>query len=99
MAIMEYPFRCGYRHDSRFYLGCRNNSKPGNENWYFAHAEGRLLGYDKRYHQSIGSFGPDGFTPAGQRPGERFRGDLRYLTNRWQYIDSEYLTFPGGVYN
>jgi len=98
-ALMEFPIRWGYRHNSRFYVACRNESKPGNERWYYDHAQGRLLGYDQHYHQQIGSFGPDRFTPAGQQPAERFQGELRYLTNRWQYLESDYLPFPGGVYS
>src|SRR5262249_49646097 len=97
-ALMEFPVRWGYRHNSRFYVGCGNESKPGNERWIFDRARGRLLGYDARYHQQIGSFGPDGFAPTGQPAPERFRGELRYLTNRWQYIDSDYLVFPGAMY-
>jgi len=97
-AIMETPLHWGYRHNSRFYVECGNGSKPGNERWYYDHAQGRLLGYDKYYHQFLGSFGPDGFSPAGQQPAERFRGEFRYRNNRWQYLESEYLALPDGVY-
>ena len=75
-----------------------NNSKPGNEGWYFDHAQGLLSGYDRYYHQSLGSFGPDGFTPAGEQPGEPFSGKLRFITNSQQYITDEYLSLPGGLY-
>src|SRR5262249_21688972 len=30
-VLLEFPSRWGYRHNSRFYVGCGNNSKPGNE--------------------------------------------------------------------
>ena len=74
------PLHWSYRSRARFYVEYENDSKPGNEVWYFDQAEGRLVGYDESYHQLVGRFGPDGFTPAGVRPGERFHGELRYLT-------------------
>src|SRR5262249_17261421 len=78
---MERPhFYWSYRNPGRFYAEYKNDSKPGNEVWYFDLAEGRLVGYDRSYHQLLGRFGPDGFTPASVRPGERFRGELRYFT-------------------
>ena len=79
-APMEMPLHWSYRSRGRFYVEYENDSKPGNEVWYFDQAEGRLVGYDKSYHQLVGRFGPDGFTPAGVRPGERFHGELRYRT-------------------
>ena len=79
-ALMEMPLHWSYRSRGRFYVEYENDSKPGNEVWYFDQAEGRLVGYDESYHQLVGRFGPDGFTPAGVRPGERFHGELRYLT-------------------
>jgi hypothetical protein len=66
--------------------------------WYYAHAQRRLLGYNGYFHHFLGSFGPDGFTPADRRPGEPFTGELRYGTNRWGYLTAEYLAFPSGVY-
>ena len=77
---MEMPLHWSYRNRGRFYVEYENDSKPGNEVWYFDQAEGRLVGYDRSYHQLVGRFGPDGFTPAGVRPGERFHGELRYRT-------------------
>jgi hypothetical protein len=77
---MEMPLHWSYHSRGRFYVEYANDSKPGNEVWYFDQAEGRLVGYDKSYHQLVGRFGPEGFTPAGVRPGERFHGELRYLT-------------------
>ncbi len=97
-TMLEWPAHWGYRNNSRFYVVCRNDSKPGNERWYFDHAERRLLGYDAHHHHVLGSFGPDGFKPASERPGDPFRWNLRYMTNRWRDMASEYLTFPGGVY-
>ena len=95
---METPLDWSYRNSGRFYVECRNDSKPGTERWFYAPAQGRLLGYDAYYHQLLGSFGPDGFAPAGRQPGERFQGELRYRSSRWQAQALEYLAFPGGVY-
>ena len=69
MAAMETPLHWSYRNRGRFYVEYKNDSKPGNEVWYFDQAEGRLVGYDRSYHQLVGRFGPDGFTPAGVRRG------------------------------
>jgi hypothetical protein len=96
-APMEMPLHWSYRNRGRFYVEYQNDSKPGNEVWYFAQAEGRLVGYDKSYHQLVGRFGPDGFTPAGVRPGERFHGELRYRTRGLWYAQTS-LVFSDGVY-
>jgi hypothetical protein len=95
---METPLHWSYRNSGRFYVECTNASKPGNELWYYDQAEGRLVGYDRSYHQLLGSFGPDGFTPASLPPGEPFHGELRYRTNRWQAGKLEYLAFSDGMY-
>jgi hypothetical protein len=98
MSGMGWPRHRSYRNHGRFYVEYENDSKPGREEWFFVPAEGRLLGYDAQYHQVLGSFGPDGFAPAGQPPGERFPGELRYLTRLWDAVPPPYLTFPGAVY-
>jgi hypothetical protein len=98
-TFFEWPTHWGYRHNGRFFVQCANESKPGSERWYYDHLQGRLLGYDGYYHHFLGSFGPNGFTPAGQPPGKSFPGDLRFMTNRWQYILTEFLILPGGVYD
>lgn len=98
-TFLEWPIHWGYRHNGRFYVQFQNETKPGSERWYYDHLQGRLIGYDGYYHHELGSFGPDGFTPPGQTSGERFRGTLRFGTNRWQYLTAEYLIFPGGVYD
>jgi hypothetical protein len=82
-----------------FYVAYGNETSPGRESWFYVPAQGRLVGYDDDFHQLLGSFGPDGFIPAGQPPGERFRGDLRYFTTLWHVIPPLYLAFPGGVYD
>jgi hypothetical protein len=96
---MDEPLHRSYRNHCRFYVEYTNDSKPGNEVWYFDQAEGRLVGYDKSFHQLVGRFGPDGFTPAGVRPGERFHGELRYDTWRWGGGPRPpYLVCSDGVY-
>jgi hypothetical protein len=87
-----------YRNSGRFYVRCINDSKPGNERWYYDHARGRLFGYDVSYHQLLGSFGPDGFSPAGRESQERFLGEFRYRCAPTMAKPSEYLIFPGRVY-
>ncbi len=75
---MENPLSWSYRNSGRFYVECRNGTRPAKERWYYDQAQGRLVGYDVYYHQLVGSLGPNGFTPAGAQLGERFQGELRY---------------------
>jgi hypothetical protein len=98
LTLLDVPVHWGYRHNARFYVECANDTKPAGERWFFDHAQGRLLGYDAYYHHSLGSFGPEGFTPAGRQPVDRFPNQLLFITNRSQYITTEYLAFPDGVY-
>ena len=79
-APMEMPLHWSYRSRGRFYIEYENDSKPGNEVWYFDQAEGRLVGYDRSYHQLVGRFGPGRFYSGRRAPGERFHGELRYRT-------------------
>jgi hypothetical protein len=97
-VAMDTPVHWSYRNRGRFYVEHKNDSKPGNEVWYFDQAEGRLVGYDTSFHQLLGRFGPDGFTPAGARPGEHFHGELRYRTNSWYAVTNHYLVCSDGVY-
>jgi hypothetical protein len=97
-SFFEWPVHWGYRHNGRFYVQLSNDSSPGNERWYFDHSEGRLLGFDAYYHNYLGSFGPDGFAPPEREPGTRFSGELRYITNRGQYLTGEYLVLADGVH-
>jgi hypothetical protein len=97
-AFMETPLHDSYRNSGRFYVRCLNDSTPGNERWYYAAPEGRLLGYDKYYHHFLGSFGPDGFTPADQQPPDRFPREIRHRTTTWRALPQKYLAFPSGAY-
>ena len=74
LAGLNWPKFRSYRNRGRFFVEYFNRTLPGKELWWYAAAEGRLLGYDDDFHQFIGSFGPDGFVPAGQQSGERFPG-------------------------
>jgi hypothetical protein len=96
---LDWPHHRSYRNPGRYYMRYYNESTPSNEAWFYAPHEGRLLGYDEDYHQFLGSFGPDGFVPAGQRPGERFRGQPRCPTRLWDVIPPAYLVFSDGVYD
>jgi hypothetical protein len=54
-----------YRHRSRFFLAWDVTADTA---WYFWRTYGRLVAFDVRNHQIVGSLGPDGFVP-GSRPG------------------------------
>ena len=97
-ADLEGPTFKSYRNSGRFYTKCINDSKPGREVWYFDQLSGRLLGYDGLLHQSLGSFGPDGFALPGRPSLTRFPGELRHLTFRWLAARVDFLAFPGAVY-
>jgi len=93
------PLDWSYRNSGRFYVPCNNDSMPGDEIWFYDQSRRRLFGFDPILHYSLGSFGPDGFTPPGKQPGECFQGELCYQTTRWQSDSQRFLAFPGGVYS
>ncbi len=93
LAGLNWPKYRSYRNRGRYFVEYFNRSLPGKELWWYAAAEGRLLGYDDNFHQFIGSFGPDGFVPAGQQSGERFPGEQIYPTRGWDVIPPSYLIF------
>lgn len=97
-AGMETPLHWSYRNSGRFYVECTNDSKPDDEIWYYDQSERRLFGFDDVMHQSLGSFGPDGFTPPGGNPGASFSGELIYRSTRWQANSQKFLAFPEAVY-
>ena len=43
-TTMEAPLFWSYRNSGRFYVECRNDTRPGNERWYYDQAQGRLVG-------------------------------------------------------
>jgi hypothetical protein len=76
-----------------------NQTMTGGGRWHFVPAQGRLVGYDRRRRLPSGSYGPDGFAPAGEPPRDRFPGGLLYKTRLWEAFSTEFLAFPGGVYD
>jgi hypothetical protein len=98
LVSVDWPVHQSYRSPGRFYVRYYNASTPGNEVWFYAPDQGRLLGYDEDFRQFLGSFGPDGFVPAGDEPGARFAGELHYPTRLWETLPPNFLVFPGGVY-
>src|SRR5262249_48043060 len=99
MSGAEWPRTSSYRNPGRFYVGYENDSRPSREEWFYVPEQGRVLGYDEDYHQFLGSFGPDGFAPAGQAPGDRFQGRFWCPPRLWEAFSPPYLAFPGGVYD
>jgi hypothetical protein len=97
-AFMETPIHGSYRHSGRFYVPCKNDSVPSQEIWYFDQKRRLLVGYDMIMHQSLGSFGPDGFSQPGQPAGAGFAGNLLYRSERWHGLYREYLALPEAVY-
>ncbi len=95
---METPLYESYRNSGRFYVLCANDSKPGRERWFYDQEQHRLHGYHKVYNHFLGSFGPTGFTPAGEQLGESFQGDLCHRRTRWFAFDRDLLAFPRAVY-
>jgi hypothetical protein len=102
---MTAPYQFGaraklrsYRSWNRFYIEHRNPTRPGNEDWYFAPQERRLLGYDRQTKRLIGSIGPDGFVAPDGQPKERFKGHPYHASNFPMASTPDYLAFPGGVY-
>jgi hypothetical protein len=95
---VDLAVRRSYRSGNRTLVKHGNDTKPANENWWYVPDEGCLVGYDKFTKRPIGSFGPDGFAPAGTRPTARFEGPLFHYSNFPEAIARDYLAFPGGVY-
>jgi hypothetical protein len=88
-----------YRLYDRVFLPVPSHSSVA-ERWYYVVDEARLVGFDKQSKQSIGSFGPDGFAPAGRESGEQFQGVLRYRHGYFMAAlgSPDVLPFGEGVY-
>jgi hypothetical protein len=94
------PFRFrSYRNTGRAFVKYENETLVGEERWFYVPEEGRLVGYDAKHCLRIGSYGPDGFVPAGEEPRGRFPGELAYHTDLWDVDAPDCLGFPGGVYD
>jgi hypothetical protein len=94
----NWPRTRSYRNNNRAVVKYGNETKPGNQEWWYVPSRGRLLGYDKQSNQLLGSFGPDGYLPPDQPSGQRFQGELFYISQFYMAKVSPYLAFPGGVY-
>jgi hypothetical protein len=94
-----WPKTRSYRNWNQSLVKYGNESKPGNEEWWYVPSRGRLLGYDKQSKQPLGSFGPDGFLPPDDSSGESFRGDLAFVSQFYSSRVAPYLAFSGGVYS
>src|SRR5262249_54711253 len=93
-----WPKSRSYRNSNRALVKYGNETKPGNEEWWYVPDRGRLVGYDKQSNQLIGSGGPDGFLSGDERSGQRFVGELSHLSQVYMSRIAPYLAFPGGVY-
>jgi hypothetical protein len=95
------PRTRSYRSPGRFLVEFGNESKPGDEAWWYVPPEGRLLGYDRTTKHFLGSFGPDGYCPPEEHPGGRFQGELLscFTVFYLAWNGDDYLVFPGGVYD
>jgi hypothetical protein len=94
----EWTKTRSYRSSNELPVKYGNETKPGNENWWYVPDQGRLLGYDKHSNLLIGSFGPDGFAAPDEQPRERFEGEIYHISQAYFSRVKDYLAFPGGVY-
>jgi hypothetical protein len=92
------PKTRSYRQPNRFRLEYANETHPGGEEWWYVPERGRVLGYNEKTKQFLGSFGPDGFVPPDEQPRERFQGEVAHGSVLYLAIAPPYLAFPGGVY-
>jgi hypothetical protein len=95
---VDLAVRRSYRSWNRSMVKHANDTKPGNENWFYVPDQGWLIGYDKLTKRSIGAFGPNGFVRAGEQPPARFQGPLFHASNFPEAQARDYLAFPQGVY-
>jgi hypothetical protein len=87
-----------YRGHNRFLLEFKNETTPSTEAWWYAVAQGRVLGYDKQTKRLIGSFGPEGFVGPGQPAGARFKGEPALISQPNQAWARYPLAFPDGAF-
>jgi hypothetical protein len=97
-ARVDLTRRRSYRSCNRSVVRYANETKPGNEVWWYVPGRGLLLGYDAQSKRPVGSFGPDGFAPPGRQPAGRFGGEPYHVSWFPQALAQDYLAFPGGVY-
>jgi hypothetical protein len=87
-----------YRSWRRFHIEHRNPSRLPSEDWFYVPDKGRLLGYNRGTKLLIGSFGPDGFVPAGEPTADRFEGEVFHGSAFPKANTPDYLAFPKAVY-
>jgi hypothetical protein len=97
-AYGAWPSTRSYRNCNRAVVKYGNESRPGNEEWWYVPDRGRLVGFDKQSNRLLGSFGPDGFLSPEGPSGQRFQGDLSFISQLYRSLVGPYLAFPGGVY-
>jgi hypothetical protein len=95
---VDLAVRRSYRSWNRSLVKYANDTKPGNENWWYVPDQGLLIGYNKQTKRPIGAFGPTGFARPPEQPPGRFQGPLYHASNFPEALARDYLTFPGGVY-
>jgi hypothetical protein len=98
LSAWGYRTRC-YRNTGRVFVEYGNETLAGDEHWFYAPDQGRLVGYDAKHRLPVGSFGPDGFVPHGERPTGRFPGELIQHTDLWEVKSPNCLAFPEAVYD
>jgi hypothetical protein len=92
------PTMRSYRSTSRAFLKYANETQPSYEWWWYVPKYGRLLGFDRKSYQPIGSFGPAGFAAPGKQATDRFMEPLIYSSRVYSSSVGNYLVFPRGVY-
>ncbi len=95
---IDLAVRRSYRSSNRTMVKHANDTKPGNENWWYVPDPGWLVGYDKITKRPIGAFGPSGFAPPGTQPQTRFEGQVFRVSNFPEAQARDYLAFPKAVY-
>ena len=96
-SYMEAPLFWSYRNSGRFYVECRNGTKPAHESWSYDQAQGRLSAAMCTTIISLAvsvRMGLPGPGPAGPA----LEGELRYGNDRWYTFRIPFLAFPGHVY-
>jgi hypothetical protein len=88
-----------YRMHDRTFMPIPSTSTH-TERWYYVPDQARLLGYDRATRKLVGTFGPDGFVPAGHQSSEHFPGQLYYRYGYFVAIMQalDFLPFSDSVY-
>jgi hypothetical protein len=105
LSELEAPFthaswhrHRSFRNPGRFFVWYLDDTQGRNDFWWYVPDGGRVVGYEEDHKSFLGSYGPDGFAGPDQPPGERFQGDLSYMTRNWEAFPVHYLAFPRTAY-